>query len=86
MMLRRQPKVIRPNGATVKQQPRLLGLLSGCVVRSLRPRWPARHYKLQPLLPAPGSYNSLQNLFRVGMSDSMSMYLPLTGRGWQEER
>lgn len=33
-MLGRQPKVILPNGATVKQQPRLLGLLSVCVVEA----------------------------------------------------
>lgn len=55
MLLGRQPKVIRPNGATVKHQSGLPGLLSGCVVRSLRPQWPARRYKLQPPLPTPGS-------------------------------
>lgn len=55
MMLGRQPKVTLPNGATVKQQPRLLGLLSGCVVRSLWPQWPARHYELQLPPPTHGS-------------------------------
>lgn len=54
-VLGRQPKVILPNGAAVKQQPRLVGLLSGCVVGSLQPQWPARHYKSQPSQPIPES-------------------------------
>lgn len=53
MTLGRQPKVTLPNGATVRQQPRLPGLQSGCVVRTLQPQTPARYCIRQQLLPHP---------------------------------